>query len=167
MMDVRKEINFCKKTSIAVLGVVENMSGFVCPCCQVRFDAVVHSVAALLRCRRRIGDSALSSLLPLRCLILASSLLPHCRCVHRCAECAAQTRTDIFPPTGDGPAGMAARFDVPFLGKIPLDPTMLACCESGESFTTKYPTAAAAVAFVSVVDNLLAGVGAAPPAPPA
>lgn len=31
--DVRKEINFCKKVNIAVLGIVENMSGFVCPYC--------------------------------------------------------------------------------------------------------------------------------------
>ncbi|TRX88246.1 hypothetical protein FHL15_010871 [Xylaria flabelliformis] len=31
--DVRKELNFCAKTSIAVLGVVENMAGFVCPNC--------------------------------------------------------------------------------------------------------------------------------------
>ncbi|KAK4186993.1 hypothetical protein QBC35DRAFT_250908 [Podospora australis] len=31
--DVRKELNFCKKTGIRVLGVVENMSGFVCPSC--------------------------------------------------------------------------------------------------------------------------------------
>ena len=31
--DVRKELNFCTKTSLRVLGVVENMSGFVCPHC--------------------------------------------------------------------------------------------------------------------------------------
>lgn len=31
--DVRKEINFCGKTGINVLGVVENMAGFVCPHC--------------------------------------------------------------------------------------------------------------------------------------
>ena len=31
--DVRKEINFCRKTSVKVLGVVENMAGFVCPNC--------------------------------------------------------------------------------------------------------------------------------------
>lgn len=31
--DVRKELNFCAKTAIKVLGVVENMSGFVCPHC--------------------------------------------------------------------------------------------------------------------------------------
>ncbi len=31
--DVRKELNFCAKTNIRVLGVIENMSGFVCPNC--------------------------------------------------------------------------------------------------------------------------------------
>lgn len=31
--DVRKEINFCKKTGVKILGVVENMGGFVCPNC--------------------------------------------------------------------------------------------------------------------------------------
>ncbi|PFH59000.1 hypothetical protein XA68_12929 [Ophiocordyceps unilateralis] len=31
--DVRKELNFCAKTGTRVLGVVENMSGFVCPHC--------------------------------------------------------------------------------------------------------------------------------------
>ncbi|RPA98084.1 P-loop containing nucleoside triphosphate hydrolase protein [Choiromyces venosus 120613-1] len=31
--DVRKELNFCKKVGLDILGVVENMSGFVCPHC--------------------------------------------------------------------------------------------------------------------------------------
>lgn len=31
--DVRKEINFCRKTNVRVLGVIENMAGFVCPNC--------------------------------------------------------------------------------------------------------------------------------------
>ncbi|KAH7071380.1 P-loop containing nucleoside triphosphate hydrolase protein [Paraphoma chrysanthemicola] len=31
--DVKKELNFCRKTGIRVLGVVENMAGFVCPNC--------------------------------------------------------------------------------------------------------------------------------------
>lgn len=34
LLDVRKEINFCKKLSINIIGVVENMSGFVCPNCK-------------------------------------------------------------------------------------------------------------------------------------
>lgn len=31
--DVRKSINFCRKLSLPILGVVENMSGFICPEC--------------------------------------------------------------------------------------------------------------------------------------
>ena len=31
--DVRKELNFCTKVGVEVLGVVENMAGYVCPCC--------------------------------------------------------------------------------------------------------------------------------------
>lgn len=31
--DVKKEINFCRKTGVRVIGVVENMAGFVCPNC--------------------------------------------------------------------------------------------------------------------------------------
>jgi len=32
-IDVRKSISFCRQLSVPVLGVVENMSGFVCPKC--------------------------------------------------------------------------------------------------------------------------------------
>jgi Mrp family chromosome partitioning ATPase len=35
LADVRKEISFCKKVQLPILGVVENMSGFVCPHCAV------------------------------------------------------------------------------------------------------------------------------------
>ncbi|KAM6155250.1 cytosolic Fe-S cluster assembly factor NUBP2 [Rhynchocyon petersi] len=31
--DVRRELTFCRKTGLRVLGVVENMSGFACPHC--------------------------------------------------------------------------------------------------------------------------------------
>lgn len=31
--DVRKEINFCHKVNFNILGIVENMSGFICPYC--------------------------------------------------------------------------------------------------------------------------------------
>ena len=33
LLDVRKELDFCRKAGIRVLGVVENMSGFVCGGC--------------------------------------------------------------------------------------------------------------------------------------
>lgn len=31
--DVKKEINFCRKVELNILGLVENMSGFICPYC--------------------------------------------------------------------------------------------------------------------------------------
>jgi len=34
LLDVRKEIDFCHKAGIRILGLVENMSGFVCPSCK-------------------------------------------------------------------------------------------------------------------------------------
>ena len=33
LQDVGREINFCQKTQINMIGLVENMSGFVCPNC--------------------------------------------------------------------------------------------------------------------------------------
>jgi Mrp family chromosome partitioning ATPase len=33
--DVRREITFCRKVGIEIEGIVENMSGFVCPHCAV------------------------------------------------------------------------------------------------------------------------------------
>lgn len=50
LLDVRKEISFCKKTHVKVLGVVENMSGYVCPCCSHKshiFPAVTGGAAKM------------------------------------------------------------------------------------------------------------------------
>eukprot|EP00485_Elphidium_margaritaceum_P009814 CAMPEP_0202693732 /NCGR_PEP_ID=MMETSP1385-20130828/7766_1 /ASSEMBLY_ACC=CAM_ASM_000861 /TAXON_ID=933848 /ORGANISM="Elphidium margaritaceum" /LENGTH=467 /DNA_ID=CAMNT_0049349453 /DNA_START=21 /DNA_END=1420 /DNA_ORIENTATION=+ len=33
LLDVRKEISFANKVGLNILGVIENMSGFMCPCC--------------------------------------------------------------------------------------------------------------------------------------
>jgi ATP-binding protein involved in chromosome partitioning len=38
MLDVRKCLTFCKQLNLPVLGVIENMSGFVCPHCHHRTD---------------------------------------------------------------------------------------------------------------------------------
>src|SRR6266542_3682349 len=42
LQDVRKEIDFCKKVKIPIIGVVENMSGFVCPNCKVMMKSRVN-----------------------------------------------------------------------------------------------------------------------------
>lgn len=33
LLDVRKEINFCKEVGIPLVGIIENMSTFICPTC--------------------------------------------------------------------------------------------------------------------------------------
>jgi Mrp family chromosome partitioning ATPase len=33
VLDSRKSVNFAAQTKLPVIGLVENMSGFVCPCC--------------------------------------------------------------------------------------------------------------------------------------
>lgn len=48
LLDVRKEITFCKKVHIPIIGVVENMSGFVCPNCKVSKQAQSFSLSVSL-----------------------------------------------------------------------------------------------------------------------
>ncbi|XP_026325182.1 cytosolic Fe-S cluster assembly factor NUBP1 homolog [Hyposmocoma kahamanoa] len=38
LLDVRKEIQFCQKVNVPIIGVIENMSLFVCPNCQTRSE---------------------------------------------------------------------------------------------------------------------------------
>ncbi|KAI7867751.1 cytosolic Fe-S cluster assembly factor NBP35 [Spinellus fusiger] len=50
LQDVRKEIDFCRKAKIPILGLVENMAGFVCPSCHgesIIFPPTTGGAAAL------------------------------------------------------------------------------------------------------------------------
>ena len=50
LLDVRKEINFCKKVRMPIIGVVENMSGFVCPKCKVIVQCKTNDLLQCLAC---------------------------------------------------------------------------------------------------------------------
>jgi Mrp family chromosome partitioning ATPase len=75
-IDVRKSISFCRRVNVPVLGVVENMSGFVCP---------------------------------------------------KCGEL-----TQILPEGGG--RKIAVDMNVPFLGTIPMDPSIAHSGDSGKVF---------------------------------
>ena len=52
LLDVRKEIDFCRKAGIQILGLVENMAGFVCPKCRNQstiFKATTGGAAGLAK----------------------------------------------------------------------------------------------------------------------
>lgn len=55
----------------------------------------------------------------------------------------------------NNPKGMADRFQVPYLGKLPMDPNMMKACEEGRSFLAGYPTSVAAAPFAEVVSQIV------------
>eukprot|EP00904_Undaria_pinnatifida_P006265 jgi/Undpi1/2769/HiC_scaffold_14.g06146.m1 len=130
MADVRKELSFCRKTKLKVLGVVENMSGLTVP------------VAGLSFVDRASGEDKTEAA---RAIMQekAPELL----------ELMAQTT--VFAPFGKGPRGMAESYGVPFLGAIPMDPNLLKACEEGEAFTTEYKDSPAARPFGKIVDAVV------------
>lgn len=100
--DVRKELSFCRKVDITILGIVENMSGYVCPCCN--------------------------------------------------------EITNIFS-SGGGEA-MATQYDVPFLGKIPIEPKFVEMIEEQQknesvNLMETYPNSALYTLFQGIANNLV------------
>lgn len=100
LLDVRKEISFCQKVNLPIIGIVENMSGFVCPKCK--------------------------------------------------------TESQIFPPTTGGGEKLSKDANVPFLGKLPLDPRIGKCCDEGKSYLAEVPDSPATKAFVSIIEKIRA-----------
>jgi len=97
---VSRGIEMFRKLNVAVLGVVENMSGFVCP---------------------------------------------HCN-----------ERTDIFGSGGG--RTLAQRYELPFLGSIPLDPRIRLGDGDGVPFMASAPDSAVAGVFREVASHIAAEV---------
>ena len=106
LADVRKSINFCKTVKVDIAGVIENMSGFVCP---------------------------------------------HCN-----------ETVDIFKSGGG--EQVAREFDLPFLGRVPMDPKVVVAGDDGKPYLSseaESPAVSAFGAIVSAVEKRLPPV--APP----
>ncbi|MBN1395332.1 MAG: Mrp/NBP35 family ATP-binding protein [Pirellulales bacterium] len=97
--DVRRSVSFCRKMSMPIAGIIENMSGLVCPHCNGRID--------------------------------------------------------LFG-SGGGEA-LAREMDVPVLGKIPIDPKIVECGDSGEPYIHRFAESDAAKAFAKVVERIIDG----------
>ncbi len=93
LADVRKSINFCKTVKVEIAGVIENMSGFVCP---------------------------------------------HCK-----------ETVNIFK-SGGGEA-LARELELPFLGKIPMDPQVVMAGDDGTPYLSSDADSPATRAFGEVV----------------
>mmetsp|Transcript_7780 Transcript_7780/g.13700 ORF Transcript_7780/g.13700 Transcript_7780/m.13700 type:complete len:374 (+) Transcript_7780:138-1259(+) len=105
MMDVRKELNFCKQTKIDVLGIVENMATMNIPVSELEFAS-------------KSGETNTPDILALL--------------KEKCPELLdMDIKLNVFPSANGGPQAMAKHFDVPFLGTLPMDPKLQSAGEVG------------------------------------
>uniref|UniRef100_A0A914MRU1 Cytosolic Fe-S cluster assembly factor NUBP1 homolog n=1 Tax=Meloidogyne incognita TaxID=6306 RepID=A0A914MRU1_MELIC len=56
LLDVRKEVNFCIKTKVPVLGVIENMAEFVCPNCSTHSQLFPSTTGGALGMCKELGE---------------------------------------------------------------------------------------------------------------
>ena len=96
LADVRRSIRFCKETKIPIIGIIENMSGFICPKCGAKID--------------------------------------------------------IFKT--NGAKNLAKQYNIPFLGKIPIEPTLVQAGDEGKPYVKYYPESETAKAFFQIIENL-------------
>ena len=95
--DVRRSVSFCKTLHLRVAGIVENMSGLICPHCGMQVDLF------------KVG----------------------------------------------GGEKLAVEMGVPFLGRIPLDPKIVASGDVGKPFVESEADSPAARAFAAAVEPIM------------
>lgn len=136
IIDVRKEINFCKKVGLKVLGVVENMSGLQVPLKSLNFTKSKNGKMT------DVTDQVVSKLQQISPEILELF-----------------ASTNVFFPSKGGAEVMSKQLGVPFLGKIPLDPKLSLASEEGKSFfgeeATEFLNSPSLVALSNIVDLLI------------
>ncbi|OAY29587.1 cytosolic Fe-S cluster assembly factor NBP35 isoform X1 [Manihot esculenta] len=134
LIDVRKEVSFCKKVGVEVLGVVENMSGLCQPLTDFRFMKLTEAAEQqditekVLECMREKAPEMLG--------LIAYS--------------------EVFDSSGGGATHMCREMGVPFLGKVPLDPHLCKAAEEGRSCFADQKCGTSAPALKNIIENLLA-----------
>ncbi len=67
---------------------------------------------------------------------------------------------DIFPSCDDGGNGLARKYNVPFLGRIPIDPDIAKACDMGQPYFDRFKNSETSQAFASVIEPVIYAVGA-------
>ncbi|KAL4457368.1 hypothetical protein ABPG75_012233 [Micractinium tetrahymenae] len=160
IIDVRKEINFCKKTGIPVLGVVENMSGLRQPLSSFKFygpageDITAAVLAAVAAAAGSSGGGSGGG-------GANGGGEPGPAGAAAAAASSIMAETPVFHASGGGAARMAADMGVPFLGAVPLDGALSRAGEEGRSVFEAAAGSSSAPALQAVIDKLLVAVKAA------
>ncbi|GFP88913.1 cytosolic fe-s cluster assembly factor nbp35 [Phtheirospermum japonicum] len=134
LIDVRKEVSFCKKVGLGVLGVVENMSGLCQPLSEFRFMSVSEETGE----QQDMTEWVIGYM---------REKAPHMLKLVACSE--------VFDSSGGGGAKMCGDMGVPFLGKVPLDPQLCKAAEEGRSCFDDSKCRVSAAALKAIIDRLL------------
>ncbi|KAL7576057.1 hypothetical protein ACA910_000842 [Epithemia clementina (nom. ined.)] len=145
LADVRKELNFCQKTKVPVLGIVENMGQLQTTISKLKFTDPTtgqdcsEQILAVLRekCPEVLSCDVTSEL-------FASASPP------------VETTADgLIGGAIGGAVGMAQAYQVPFWGRLPLDPDLLLACEQGRPFVQVKPNSVASQALKDFCQKLV------------
>jgi len=134
LIDVRKEVSFCKKVGVEVLGVVENMSGLSQPLSEFKFTRMTETGE-----QKDMTEWAMSYM---------REKAPEMLNLIACSE--------VFDASGGGAAKMCNDMGVPFLGKVPLDPQLCKAAEDGRSCFSDDKCQASAPALKMIIEKMLA-----------
>lgn len=163
MADVRKELNFCQKTKVPVMGVVENMGEYTTTLDRLTFSTTTASSTTTTTtdtnndndndnntqqqqqqqqkedCTQKVVDT----------------LREHCPELFQNGGNLSVSST-LYPASGGGPKEMAERYNVPYWGLLPMDPDLLQACEHGKAFVEERPDSLAAKALVGFCRKIIA-----------
>lgn len=150
IVDVRKEVSFCRKVGLAVLGVVENMAGLRLPVAAPALRFVLargggnnggSGAGAQQQGAGGGGEADEEEDVTAAVLAAIAAALPPGAAASRRLE----LRSDVFAPSGGGAAAMCAKLGLRLLGRVPLDPQLGRAGEEGRSVFGGAAAAGAAV----------------------
>ncbi|CAJ2675220.1 unnamed protein product [Trifolium pratense] len=133
LTDVSKGVNFCKRVGVKVLGVVENMSGLSQPISNLKFIKITDN--------GEMEDVTEWTLEYMR--EKAPEMLNFIAC------------SEVFDSSGGGAITMCNEMEVPFLGKVPLDPQLCKAAEEGRSCFTDKNCVSSAPALQNIIDKMM------------
>ncbi|KAL6288202.1 hypothetical protein ACE6H2_012592 [Prunus campanulata] len=137
LIDVRKEVSFCKKVGVQVLGIVENMSGLCQPVMDFKFLRMTvagEQIDVTEWAREHLKERAPEFLSIIAC-------------------------TEVFDSSRGGAERMCREMGVPFLGKVPLDPQLCKAAEEGRSCFVDQKCAVSAPALKKIIDKMMENQG--------
>ncbi|XP_010524281.1 PREDICTED: cytosolic Fe-S cluster assembly factor NBP35 [Tarenaya hassleriana] len=134
LIDVRKEVSFCKKVGVPVLGVVENMSGLSQPLTDFKF--------------MKLTETGEQADVTTDMISYIKEKAPELLNIIACSE--------VFDSSGGGAEKMCREMGVQFLGKVPLEPQLCRASEDGKSCFDDNKCLASAPALKNIIKKLVA-----------